>query len=78
MRNKAFTRDEILALHKKYLRRYYTRPAIFLNMLFSPNPFKRMAYRLIMRYAWYEARNTEWIQKNHEEIPDDLRAWSKG
>ncbi len=72
MRNKAFTRDEILALHKKYLRRYYTRPAIFLNMLFSPNPFKRMAYRLIMRYAWYEARNTEWLQKNYEEVPFDL------
>ena len=72
MRNKALTRNEILALHKKYLRRYYTRPAIFLNMLFSPNPFKRMAYRLIMRYAWYEARNTEWVQKNYEEIPDDL------
>jgi anaerobic magnesium-protoporphyrin IX monomethyl ester cyclase len=78
MGNKAFSRDEILALHKKYLRRYYTRPSIFLNMLFSPNPFKRMAYRLIMRYAWYEARNTEWVQKNYEEIPDDLRAWSEG
>jgi len=72
MRNNLFTRDEILALHKKYLRRYYTRPAIFLNMLFSPNPFKRMAYRLIMRYAWYEARNMEWVQKNYEEIPNHL------
>jgi len=72
MRNRACNRDEILALHKKYLKRYYTRPAIFFNMLFSPNPFKRMAYRLIMRYAWYEARNTEWVQKNYEEAPDDL------
>lgn len=73
MRNRVCTRDEILALQKKYLRRYYTRPAIFMNMLFSPNRFKRMAYRLIMRYAWYEARNREWIQPNFEEIPEDLR-----
>jgi radical SAM superfamily enzyme YgiQ (UPF0313 family) len=72
MRNRVLTRDEILALQKKYLRRYYTRPAIFLKMFFSPNPFKRMAYRLIMRYAWYEARNTEWVQNNYEEIPDNL------
>jgi anaerobic magnesium-protoporphyrin IX monomethyl ester cyclase len=74
MRNRACTRDEILALQKKYLRRYYTRPAIFINMLFSRNRFKRMAYRLIMRYAWYEARNREWIQGNYEEIPEGLRS----
>ena len=74
MGNAAYTREQILALQKKYLRRYYTRPAIFLNMLFSPNPFKRMAYRLIMRYAWYEARNRQWVQDNYEEPPPELRA----
>jgi len=72
MRNNAYSGDEILILQKKYLKKYYTRPAIFYNMLFSRNPFKRMAYRLIMRYAWYEARNREWIQPNYEEIPEDL------
>jgi len=73
MTNNAYTGDEILALQKKYLRKYYTRPAIFFDMLFSPNRFKRMAYRLIMRYAWYEARNREWVQPNYEEIPGDLK-----
>jgi len=72
MANNAYTKDEILGLQKKYLRKYYTRPAIFFNMLFSSNPFKRMAYRLIMRYAWYEARNREWVQQNYEEIAVDL------
>jgi anaerobic magnesium-protoporphyrin IX monomethyl ester cyclase len=62
MPNNACSREEILALQKRVLRRYYTRPVIFRKMLFSKNPFIRMAYRLIMRYAWYEARNKEWVQ----------------
>ncbi len=71
MRNRAYSRAEILSLQKKYLKKYYTRPAIFLNMLFSSNRFKRMAYRLIMRYAWYEARNKQWVQNNFEPVPGD-------
>jgi len=69
MPNRTLSREQILALQKKYLKRYYTRPAIFANMLFSPNRFKRMAYRLIMRYAWYEARSREWLQANYEPPP---------
>lgn len=72
MPNAAYTRAQILALQKKYLRRYYTRPVIFWKMLFSTNPFIRMAYRLIMRYAWYEARNREWVQSNYEPVPERL------
>jgi len=72
MSNLAYGREEILALQKKYLKKYYTRPVIFLKMAFSPNPFIRMAYRLIMRYAWYEARHLEWVQPNFEPVPADL------
>ncbi|MDX9786156.1 MAG: radical SAM protein [Desulfobacterales bacterium] len=72
MPNAAYTRAQILALQKKYLRLYYTRPVIFWKMLFSANPFIRMAYRLIMRYAWYEARNREWVQSNYEPVPERL------
>lgn len=74
MSNHAYTRDQIQALQKKYLKQYYTRPAIFLKMFFSPNPFIRMAYRLIMRFAWYEARNKEWVAKNYEEVPLSLKS----
>jgi anaerobic magnesium-protoporphyrin IX monomethyl ester cyclase len=73
MPNNACSREEILALQKKVLRRYYTRPVIFRKMLFSKNPFIRMAYRLIMRYAWYEARNKEWVQDNYQPVPAELR-----
>ncbi|MBW1985063.1 MAG: cobalamin-dependent protein [Deltaproteobacteria bacterium] len=73
MPNNAYNRDQILALQKKYLRKYYTRPKIFLKMIFSLNPFIRMAYKLIMRYAWYEARNIEWVQKNHQDVPEKLK-----
>jgi radical SAM superfamily enzyme YgiQ (UPF0313 family) len=69
MSNRHYSRAEILALQKKYLRRYYTRPVIFRKMIFSQNSFIRMAYRLIMRYAWYEARNKEWVQPNYEPVP---------
>jgi len=72
MPNRLYPRDVIQALQKKYLKKYYTRPIIFFKMLFSLNPFLRMAYRLIMRYAWYEARNKEWIQNNYEEAPAEL------
>jgi anaerobic magnesium-protoporphyrin IX monomethyl ester cyclase len=73
MPNTAYSRDQILALQKKYLRKYYTRPKIFFKMFFSLNPFIRMAYKLIMRYAWYEARNIEWVQKNYEDVPEKLK-----
>lgn len=72
MRNASLTREAILALQKKYLRKYYTRPSVFWKMCFSPNPFVTMAYRLIMRYAWYEARNKEWYQPNYQPIPAEL------
>jgi len=78
MRNQRYTRDEIQALQKKYLKKYYTRPTVFLKMCFSSNPFLRMAYRLIMRYAWYEARAREWVQPNYEDPPLDLREDSYG
>ncbi len=77
MPNNAYSRGQILALQKKYLRKYYTRPLIFLKMIFSFNPFIRMAYRLIMRYAWYEARNKEWVQKNYQEVPEKLKVCQK-
>jgi radical SAM superfamily enzyme YgiQ (UPF0313 family) len=73
MANNTLSRNQILALQKKYLRKYYTRPKFFFKMIFSLNPFIRMAYKLIMRYAWYEARNKEWAQKNYQEVPEKLK-----
>ena len=72
MPNRRYTREEIKALQDKYLRRYYTRPAVFRKMLFSPNRFVRMSYRLIMRHAWYEARGREWVQPGYEPVPPEL------
>lgn len=72
MPNDAYARDAILLLQKKYLKKYYTHPRIFFKMLFSPNPFIRMSYRLIMRHAWYEARQKEWVQGHYEDVPEHL------
>lgn len=72
MPTKTHTRGEVETLQKKYLKKYYTRPIVFWKMIFSPNRFIRMAYRLIMRHAWYEARNREWVQKNFEPPPQEL------
>ncbi len=72
IRNNAYNGDQILALQKKYLRKYYTRPIIFWKMFFSSNKFIRMAYKLIMRYAYYEARNMVWKQDNFQEVPVEI------
>jgi len=73
IRNNAYSPAEILALQKKYLKKYYTRPSIFWKMFFSPNKFIRMAYKLIMRYAYYEARQMEWRQANFQEVPPEIK-----
>ena len=74
MPNDNYSRDRIRILQEKYLKKYYMRPVIFFKMIFSTNPFIRMAYRLIMRFAWYQARKKEWVQDNYEEVPGYLRA----
>ncbi len=55
---------EIQRLHQAYLKEYYTQPRILLGGFFNPNPFKRMAYRLILRYVWENATKTPWKQPN--------------
>lgn len=42
-------------------------------MFFSSNKFIRMAYKLIMRYAYYEARQMEWKQSNFQEVPPEIK-----
>ncbi len=65
--------EEVHRLQKAYLKKYYTQPRILLGAFFNPNPFKRMAYRLILRYVWENASRRPWKQPNLEE-----NAWSKG
>lgn len=62
---KYLRRDEAWALQLKYLRKYYTQPRILLGALFNRNPFKRMAYRLIMRYVWENATRRPWQQPGY-------------
>jgi radical SAM superfamily enzyme YgiQ (UPF0313 family) len=55
---------EVQRLHQAYLKKYYTQPRILLGGFFNPNPFKRMAYRLILRYVWENATKRPWKQPN--------------
>ena len=59
--------EEVESLQKAYLKKYYTQPRIFLGALLSRNPFKRMAYRLIMRYVWENATGRQWRQPNFQD-----------
>jgi anaerobic magnesium-protoporphyrin IX monomethyl ester cyclase len=59
--------EEVFRLHQAYLKKYYTQPRILLGGFFNPNPFKRMAYRLILRYVWENATKRPWRQPNLEE-----------
>jgi hypothetical protein len=59
------SRNEAWRLQLKYLRKYYTQPRILWGALFNRNPFKRMAYRLIMRYVWENATRRPWQQPGY-------------
>jgi anaerobic magnesium-protoporphyrin IX monomethyl ester cyclase len=61
--------EEIQRLHQAYLKKYYTQPRILLGGFFNPNPFKRMAYRLILRYVWENTTKRPWIQPNLDSSP---------
>ncbi|MBN1255059.1 MAG: cobalamin-dependent protein [Deltaproteobacteria bacterium] len=65
VRSKDLSRDEVWTLQQKYLRKFYTQPRILLGALFNRNPFKRMAYRLIMRYVWENATRRPWQQPGY-------------
>jgi radical SAM superfamily enzyme YgiQ (UPF0313 family) len=58
--------EEVRHLQQIYLKKYYTQPKILLGAFFNPNPFKRMAYRLILRYVWENATKRPWRQPNLE------------
>ena len=65
---KYLDRGELWRLQQKYLRKYYTQPRILLGALFNRNPFKRMAYRLIMRYVWENATRRPWQQPGYHPL----------
>jgi anaerobic magnesium-protoporphyrin IX monomethyl ester cyclase len=68
VRTKHLNREEVWRLQQKYLRKYYTHPRILLGALFNRNPFKRMAYRLIMRYVWENATRRPWQQPGYHPL----------
>ncbi|MCX8119009.1 MAG: B12-binding domain-containing radical SAM protein [Desulfobacterota bacterium] len=73
MDTKFLTAEEVQRLHQAYLKKYYTQPRILLGAFFSRNPFKRMAYRLILRYVWENATKRPWRQPNLEDLdPNDF------
>lgn len=67
MDTKFLTAQEVHHLQQLYLKKYYTQPRILLGAFFNPNPFKRMAYRLILRYVWENATQRPWKQPNLDE-----------
>jgi radical SAM superfamily enzyme YgiQ (UPF0313 family) len=67
MPTRSLSAEEIEILRKAYLKKYYTQLRILLGALWNRNPFKRMAYRLIMRYVWENASRRQWRQPNFQE-----------
>jgi anaerobic magnesium-protoporphyrin IX monomethyl ester cyclase len=66
MDTKFLSPGELHHLQQVYLKKYYTQPRILVGAFFNPNPFKRMAYRLILRYVWENATKRPWKQPNFE------------
>jgi radical SAM superfamily enzyme YgiQ (UPF0313 family) len=69
MDTKFLSAEEAHRLQQAYLKKYYTQPRILLGGFFNPNPFKRMAYRLILRYVWENATKRPWKQPNSGDEP---------
>ncbi len=67
MDTKFLPATEVYRLQQIYLKKYYTQPRILLGAFFNANPFKRMAYRLILRYVWENATRRPWRQPNLQE-----------
>ncbi|NWG02521.1 MAG: cobalamin B12-binding domain-containing protein [Syntrophaceae bacterium] len=67
MDTKFLSAEEVYHLQQIYLKKYYTQPKILLGAFLDPNPFKRMAYRLILRYVWENATKRPWKQPNLDE-----------
>jgi anaerobic magnesium-protoporphyrin IX monomethyl ester cyclase len=67
MDTKFLPAEEVHRLQQAYLKKYYIQPRILLGAFFNPNPFKRMAYRLILRYVWENATKKPWKQPNLQE-----------
>jgi radical SAM superfamily enzyme YgiQ (UPF0313 family) len=70
--------EEVQRLQQMYLKEYYTQPRILLGAFFNPNPFKRMAYRLILRYVWENATRRPWKQPNLDPSPPALSPQGRG
>lgn len=64
MDTKFLKAEEVHRLQQAYLKKYYTQPKVLLGAFFNPNPFQRMAYRLILRYVWENATRRPWKQPN--------------
>ncbi len=75
MSTRELSGEEVWRLQQKYLRKYYTQPRILLGGLFNRNPFKRMAYRLIMRYVWENATRREWHQPGYRPLEESNLSW---
>lgn len=69
MDTKFLSAERVHHLQQAYLKEYYTQPRILLGAFFHPNPFKRMAYRLILRYVWENATKKPWRQPNLDQEP---------
>jgi len=74
MSTRSLSAEEVQFLQKAYLKKYYTQPRILVGALLSPNPFKRMAYWLIMRYVWENAIGRQWKQPNFQDYDGFLRS----
>jgi anaerobic magnesium-protoporphyrin IX monomethyl ester cyclase len=74
---KYLSKDEVWRLQQQYLRKYYTQPRILLGALLNRNPFKRMAYRLIMRYVWENAARRPWQQPGYRPLEASNLSWGE-
>jgi radical SAM superfamily enzyme YgiQ (UPF0313 family) len=66
MSTKALTLEEMGYLHPRAIQKFYSRPRVFWDAFFSPNPFLRRNNRFFVKLAWEVITHQKWEQKNYK------------
>lgn len=58
--------EQVGSLHPQAIQRFYSRPRVFWDAFFSPNPFLRRNNLFFLKLAWETITRQQWVQKNYK------------
>jgi radical SAM superfamily enzyme YgiQ (UPF0313 family) len=65
MPTRTLSLEQVGTLHPRAIQRFYSRPQVFWDAFFSPNPFLRRNNQFFLKLAWETITRQKWEQKNY-------------